>query len=344
MQTIVSPPKRRQAPALRPWQAAAAALAGAILLSSRLNAQTATTFPGPIWIQPQEPAAAALQIDRINGQPAALDIFSHGGGNEIRFFSPDPFKGQVLRSYIDYNGAFHTNAWLVISGELSDDRSPTPTDLYPTSDPFMLGIWSDVEGPAVVIRPTMTSAPDPPFATMDGDGNYRFSILADGSLNFAAPESNTFGSTHWDTVLHRVAPAELRTEGEFSAVSIGDTPLEISMTNTSGAPVAPGTVLKIDPAHDRSFLPTTSQDDPAIAGVAAAPIAAGTSGPVLIRGVGQVQVVGFVARGSILVSSSSPGLARIMQLGEVPPPGAVIGKALTMSQSFTGTVTALVNP
>ncbi len=73
----------------------------------------------------------------------------------------------MLRTYINETGAIYTNAWMVISGALTDYVSPTPGDLHPTGDTFMLGIWSDVLGPALVIRPTMASNPDPTLATMD---------------------------------------------------------------------------------------------------------------------------------------------------------------------------------
>jgi hypothetical protein len=305
-------------------------------------AQMQTNFAGPVAIQPQEAPQAALQVDRVGNQPAAVDLFSHGGGTLMRFFSPDPTKGQVLRSYIDDSGAFETNAWMVISGALSSDTSPTPWVLAPTNDTFMLGLWSDVMGPALVIRPTQTTPSSPTLATMDGYGNYRFSVLDDGSLNFAGSDSNHFTSTNWDTVLHRVGPGQLRAEAEFSATSLADTPAVVDLVNEASSTINPGMVVKIDPEHDRAILPVTSANDPAVAGVAQQTIAPGAVGQVLTRGVGWVMVTGVVVRGTILVSAAGTGLARALMPGEYPPPGAIIGKALSLSTGTQGTVTALI--
>ncbi|HLH75317.1 MAG TPA: hypothetical protein VKV28_00800 [Candidatus Binataceae bacterium] len=304
-------------------------------------AQSQTNFAGPVAIQPQESPQAALQVDRVGNQPAAVDLYSHGGGTLMRFFAPDPTKGQVLRSYINDSGAFETNAWMVISGALSSDSSPTPWVLSPTSDSFMLGLWSDVMGPALVIRPTQTTPSSPTLATMDGYGNYRFSILDDGSLNFAASDSNTFTSTNWDTVLHRVGPGQLRAEAEFSATSLADTPSVVDLVNDSNSTINAAMVVKIDPEHDNAIVPVTSPDDPAVVGVAQQTIAPGAVGQVLTRGIGRVAVTGTVLRGSILVSAAA-GVARALTPGEYPPPGAIIGKALNLSSTPQGMVTALI--
>lgn len=305
-------------------------------------AQTQTNFAGPVAIQPLETPQAALQVDRLGSQPSAVDLYSHGGGALMRFFSPDPTKGQVLRSYINDSGAFETNAWMVISGALSSDTSPIPAVLPPTGDTFMLGMWSDVMGPALVIRPTQTTPSSPNLATMDGNGNYRFSILDDGSLNFAGPDSNAFNATKWDTVLHRVGPGQLRAEAEFSATSLADTPMIVDLVNEATSTIGAGMVVKIDPYHDRGILPVTTANDPTIAGIAQQTIAPGALGQVLVRGIGSVAVTGLVLRGTILVSAAGIGLARALLPGEYPPPGAAIGKALSLSSGAQSTVTALI--
>ena len=44
---------------------------------------------------------------------------SSGNNTEMRFFTPTP-AGEVLRSYINDQGAFNTNAWMVISGQVGN--------------------------------------------------------------------------------------------------------------------------------------------------------------------------------------------------------------------------------
>ncbi len=260
----------------------------------------------------------------------------------MRFFSPDPTKGDVLRTYINETGAIYTNAWMVISGALTDYVSPTPGDLHPTGDSFMLGIWSDVLGPALVVRPTMTSNPDPTLATMDGAGNYRLAVLPDGSLIFAGVGSNRFATTSWDTILHRVGPGRLRTDGDFSAAGLSDTPSLITLVNNSQTAVTSGTVLVIDSSRSRAFVPSQFSGDTKVVGTANQTIMAGASGGVLTRGIARVNVMGPVARGDLLITSNATGYAQSVPLNKVPRPGSIIGKALSPTTKSTDQIDVLV--
>jgi hypothetical protein len=245
----------------------------------------------------------------------------------MRFFSPDPTKGDVLRTYINDTGAFYTNSWMVISGALSDYTISTPATLNPTGDSFMLGIWSDVDGPALVVRPSLADV-EATIATMDAGGNYRLAILPDGSLVFSGPGSDQFTSSSWDTVLHRVAPGQLQTDGNFSAAKLTDTPSSITLLNNSPLAVTSGTVLIIDPSRDKAFVASEFPADARVIGIASQSIAAGTSGPVITRGIVRVRVKGPVARGDLLTTSSMPGVAQSTQRA-LWTPGAIIGKALS---------------
>ena len=312
------------------------------------NAQVPIALNRQLCIQGPPVPAAALEVDQAAGQPSVVDSYSHGLADHMRFFSPDPTKGDVLRTYINSSGALYTNAWMVISGTLSDYTIAAPAVEHPTSDSFMLGIWSDVLGPALVVRPTMTSNPDPTFATMDGAGNYRLAILPDGSLAFAGPGSNQFASSSWDTVLHRVAPGQLQTDGNFSAAGLTDTPSLITLLNNSSAAVTPGTVLVIDSSQDRAFVASQSPADTKVIGIANQTIAPGGSGLVQIHGIARVNVVGPVARGDLLVTSSTTGAAqstaarRKRPWSPVPTLGSIIGKALTATTNSFDQINVLV--
>jgi hypothetical protein len=290
----------------------------------------------------QGPAApeAALEVDRMLDQPAAIDVYNHGQDYLMRFFTPDPVKGNVLRTYINDGGAVYSNAWMVISGGLSDYTIATPQVLHPTGDTFMLGIWSDVNGPAMVVRPSLTEG-EPTIATTDAGGNYRLAILPDGSMVFSDAVSSEYASSAWDTVLHRVGPGHLRTDGNFSAAAIIDTPNLITLLNNSSSTVTPGTVLVIDTTQDAAFVPSQAQADTKVIGVASEPIAAGTSGLVATGGVARVNVKGPVARGDLLITSGASGIAQSVG-AKKPMPGSIIGKALSATTNSFDQIQALI--
>ncbi len=304
------------------------------------NAQTPMALNGQLSVQGPPDPQAALEVDVDLGQPSAVDLYSHGLGDHLRFFSPDPTKGDVLRTYINNAGAFYTNSWMVISGALSDYTIAAPTVLHPTDDSFMLGIWSDVDGPALVVRPSLTDG-EATIATTDAGGNYRLAILPDGSLVFSGPVSNQFDGSSWDTVLHRVAPGQLQTDGNFSAAKLTDTPSSITLLNNSSVAVTSGTVLVIDTSQDLAFVPSQSPADTKVIGIANQTIAAGAIGPVITRGVVQVQVKGPVARGDLLTTSNVMGVAQSTG-GSFRTPGAIIGKALSTTNKTLDIIAVMV--
>jgi hypothetical protein len=295
-----------------------------------------TYFPNQVVIQSSALPESALTVNRVGAQPSALDSFTNGQGDHIRFFGATP-QGPFLRSYFNDQGAFYSNAWMVISGTLSSG-STTPADLLPTNDSFMLALWSDVPGPAFVVRPNTNSHPDALAGFMDNFGAYRLAILADGSLTFAAPGANTnayangapFSATTFDTTLHRVGPGQLRTEGNFAARNVA-----VALTNGSLNSVSAGTVLSVSPTTDDAFVVSKLDSDSGVAGIALATIGSGASGPVVTHGIIGVAVIAPVVRGAVLVSAGN-GSARSLAPSEVPPPGAIIGKALMQTSVAPG--------
>jgi len=283
---------------------------------------------------------AALEVDRVRNQPAAVDLYNDGQGDQMRFFSPDPTKGNVLRSYISDSGAFYTNAWIVISGALSDYTIAAPAVLHPTGDSFMLGIWSDVDGPALIVRPSLNPS-EAAVATTDAGGNYRLAILPDGSLVFSGGGSNEFTGSSWDTILHRTAAGHLQTDGNFSAAGLADTPCLVTLVNNSTGAVTAGTVLVIDSSRDLAFVPSQTQGDTRVIGVANQAIAADASGLVLTHGIARVNVQGPVARGDLLTTSNVSGAAQSAN-GRPPPPGTIIGKALSATANSVDQIEVLV--
>lgn len=123
-----------------------------------------------------------------------------------------------LGSYINSQGAWYTNAWMVISGhpEVSADADGVYNLTHPTSDSFMLGIYGDVLGPQIVTRGGTGASQ---FAAIDDDsGNFIFELRHDGVLAFG--DSATRAGL--DATLYRDGVAVLRTnsdlvvDGDFS--------------------------------------------------------------------------------------------------------------------------------
>jgi hypothetical protein len=203
----------------------------------------------------------------------------------------------------------------------------------PTSDQFKLAIWSDVYAPALIIRPSsQTLSTD--LATMDATGNYNFTVKPDGSLWFAGPGAgNTYSKVNWDTSLKRLAAGYIGTSGEFSASEVIDTPVMASFVNDTQSNIPAGTVVKIDPSQNQSFIPTVSALDPTVLGVVAHLTPPATTGLVVIHGVTTVDVIGTVSPGARLVTANGFGVARQAVSSDSVPIGAVLGKAISSASN-----------
>lgn len=289
-----------------------------------------TTLPGPVKVQATITNTAALHVERAGAQPSAMEIWPSNGGNDLRFVAPDGAGGQQVMSQFNDSGVIYSRVKVVVSGSYSGTPLGS-TITPPTADPMMLGVWSTVSGPAMVIRPNQYN-PTPPninasLATMDQAGKFKFSIHPDGSLNFSPANSNSLHTAGFDTKLYRSGPGQLATNGSITASAVKDTPLAISMVNNSGSGVTEGTLVVQDPSRDNAFLPATSDSDTKVLGVTQGKIAAGTSGLVVVQGIGQLAVTGRVNRGDKIVTSNGGGGRRV-NAGEVVPSGAVIGRVI----------------
>lgn len=282
-----------------------------------------TSYPGPVHINPVAPRSASLHVERAGTQSSALDIFG-SSGDAIRFWATD--NSTRMRGRFKNTGEYLTNGWFVISGSYGGTLA-NPNILLPTADNSMVEIWSNVAGSAVTLRPHSTGT-NASLATMDKDGKYRFSISPGGTLNFAGPNSNTFGSAGFDTSLYRTGPGAISTNGSFSAASFNDTDVTLTMVNNSTRTVQAGDVLVLDPGRDDAFLPSSPHSDNDVAGVARETIRAGEWGSVIVLGLHEVSVKGTVNRGDRVVKGSEAGTGRRANAGEEVPVGAVVGKAL----------------
>lgn len=299
-----------------------------------------TTLPPPVKIQATIANTAALHVERAGNQPSAIDLYGNGGGNDIRFRVPDGAGGQQLMSYFNDSGAWFGRGRVVISGSYSGTPAGS-TIQAPTADPIMLGIWSDIYGSAMIVRPNQYDAAPPVnscVATMDGAGKYRFSIHPDGSLNFAAANSNVIGSAGFDAKLYRSGAGRLSATGSFSAGAIKDTVSVIMMINNSTSSVSDGAIVVLDPTRANAFLPATTDLDTKVVGAVQGTIAAGASGPVVVQGIRQVSVTGTINRGDRIVTAAGTGVVRRVAAGETVPSGSVIGKATSTAVSGRASV------
>jgi hypothetical protein len=152
------------------------------------------------------PGTSAVAIAKGIGASSGLDLGLDGTGKALRFFYPGISNP---RTYFNDSGMLYTNGWAVISGTYQgagDGFNINP----PSPDPFMLGIWSDVGGPAVQVRGS--SAPGSYLISgLDQSANYTFSLEANGRLNWG-------GSTRaaMDTNLYRAGAGSLTTDGSLT--------------------------------------------------------------------------------------------------------------------------------
>jgi hypothetical protein len=146
----------------------------------------------------------ALRVNGAAGAASSLDIYTPFGQDKaLRIITPDTGSFFQPKTYINNAGAYYTDAWMVISGHTSGSDAAGYKIDHPTKDPFMLGIWSDVTGPALQVRGGGYL-----FSGVSNDGLYTFSIEDDGGFKWG--RSTRAGM---DTNLYRPLPNTLRTDG-----------------------------------------------------------------------------------------------------------------------------------
>jgi hypothetical protein len=176
---------------------------------------------------------AALQVSRnfavgysgaagAGGQGSALDVYAGGDGGYIQRWwidNPTVDGGKAAAILINNAGHFSMDTSMTISGLVANGGSAsTYVPLHPTTDPYMLGISSDIgTGAAMYVNvcpPYTCSASNvaaQAFVAMDGtqpaySANVRFAISGqDGSLRWTNSTSNTFAGATWDTTFGRMA-------------------------------------------------------------------------------------------------------------------------------------------
>ena len=151
----------------------------------------------------------AVLIQKGLGASSALDIKGDGTGKMIRFNGPGSsfFDGQP-ETYFNDIGALYTRGWETISGT-SSGTGDGFNIIPPSNDPYMLGLWSDVAGPAMQVRASVAPG-SYLFSGMDQAGNYTFSVGANGQLQWGAGSQAAL-----DTALNRAGPGALSTPGSL---------------------------------------------------------------------------------------------------------------------------------
>jgi hypothetical protein len=196
-QTIKATAKRRRAPfyvSLIVIPAIGLALTVRNTSISAQNAQTPSTF------------TIVKDADTSSG----LDLYSDSSGKALRIFAPsitDP------RTYFNSEGMLYTNGWMVISGTY-DGTGDDYNVFHPSPDSFMLGIWSDVDGPALQVRSAHYDD-SYIFSGLNHSGKYIFSIEEDGKIQWGESTRESM-----DTQLYRDSAGTLRTPG--SVIVDGD--------------------------------------------------------------------------------------------------------------------------
>lgn len=130
----------------------------------------------------------SARINQRAGVEAAIDVRMVDGNDVLRVYPDDWPADWKPSTLINSQGAYYSNAWLVISG--------TPTKSHPSADPFMIGVVSDIDGPAIQVKGA-GQVSGRVFDGLDVNGVHRFSIKEDGTLqwgagNYAAQDVNLY--------------------------------------------------------------------------------------------------------------------------------------------------------
>jgi hypothetical protein len=188
--------------ALEEWQTSAGAVFGGFsdIGKSDFDGVATATIRARAFLKSRATASdVALYLERADGGSSALDLYNAkadvdlgpsnvGKSKLLRVYSAssDRPQGDPMM-YIESTGAIYNHRWVVISGTTENTGG---TDafriLHPTSDSFMLGIWSDLGGsmPAVQIK----QSSDPLSYLISGidlSGNHTFSLEANGDLKWS---------------------------------------------------------------------------------------------------------------------------------------------------------------
>lgn len=182
------------------------------------NGTLNTDIALPTWGANQN---ATVQIARNNtggggGQGSALDVYAGGGGYLERYWidcAVDGGKCAVIT--IDYGGNLKMVTSLTVSGVVTDHngRGQDLIPLLPTTDSYMIGVWSDISNGGNIYSAanqyaTEGSSNAQTFVAMDGVAprpNVRFAIDGiSGALRWTNSTSNTFNGANWDTKFGRI--------------------------------------------------------------------------------------------------------------------------------------------
>lgn len=161
--------------------------------------QTVAGFESPVVVTP-----------KANGH--AIDIYR----------TPNAISGGVsntwrIPTYIDNQGAYYSDSWMTLSG--SHSSVPDASGHYPvlspvpSSVPYCLALWTDIDGPALICRTMGAGTNAVPALFMSTSGLWTLEVSDNGTLRWGAG-TNRNG---FDTSLGRVAPGVLRTPGALSA-------------------------------------------------------------------------------------------------------------------------------
>jgi hypothetical protein len=175
------------------------------------------------------PGSSATTIRKGPSATSALDIYTDNTGPEFQFglriFTPESPPDHQPRSFFNTAGAFYSNAWMVISGHVEAPGAQLDSRAYyikhPSSESFMLGLWSDVYGPALQVRGSGgKDTGSYLFSGLDAHGYTTFLVEEDGEHRWGAPwrgigEAPTTRATT-DTNLYRTGVAALKTDGNLT--------------------------------------------------------------------------------------------------------------------------------
>lgn len=116
-----------------------------------------------------------------------------GGGGDIGENPPiaflNPRNTRHIKAMVNNQGAFYTNAWIVVSGgfdgTVDSNGLITTMNYAQTGIPTMIEVLGDIPGPSILLKAAPTAG-SYNLLGLDRNGNYRFALEEDGTLKFGA--------------------------------------------------------------------------------------------------------------------------------------------------------------
>lgn len=180
----------------------------AVVVFTRANGFSA--FNGAVTINgpTNQVSIPALKVNKGTNSVSGLDINVDTSGKAMRVMTTADQVAQTPTFYIDNSGGVSMRTSLTVSGTSSGTGASyniTP----PSTDPYMIGIWSDINGPAFQLKSTAAENGGYLISALNAAGGYVWNVEGwNGALTWGS--TNAAAHTNYDVGLSRIGAGMLQ--------------------------------------------------------------------------------------------------------------------------------------